>query len=171
MTHKYRAKPIYYDLLKNEQLTRNEVDFYKDNYPSYYRDEIAFFASTFEFNVYQALLSKFSKSWIKLQHPVEIIGKGICYPKGKIWLADFAIVNPSSNFLIAIVEAKGVLTKDFVLTLASLESMQPQLFQKVHLVFSDVIPTQNQVIKRLFRSSHRDKILTLSELQAKSICS
>jgi hypothetical protein len=77
-------------------------------YPKTSQGNIVRFDSNFEYEVYQALTAWVNKSQIVTQYPVEIIPPGICYPKGKIWKADFAITAYRSDRVIALVEAKGI---------------------------------------------------------------
>lgn len=159
---KYRAKPLYYchqtcAVIKPDRVKKLSVSAKKS---------LTYFASSHEFNVYRVLLESGLYSQIELQPQIEVIPPGIttCYPKGKYWKADFmTCVNSKPTMLV---EAKGMLTKDFLLTLALLELNNLELFNKLWIIFPTVIPA-NLIIKRLQKTAMKERILTLGGFQKK----
>ena len=159
---KYRAKPLYYchqaqkfiEPKQVKQLNKSE------------QKSLTYFASRHEFDVYKVLFETGLRSKIELQPKVEIIPPKVttCYPSGKYWKADFMARIDSKPVML--VEAKGVVTKDFMLTLSLLELNNQELFNKLWLIFPNSIP-QNLLIKRLQQTTMKEKVLTLKQFRKK----
>lgn len=159
---KYRAKPLYYC-----QQTKQIIESKQAKQLSKLEQKsLTYFASRHEFNVYRCLLEAGFCSEIQLQPKIEIIPPNTisCYPKGKYWKADFmTIVNSQPAMLV---EAKGVITKDFLLILALLELNNQELFSRLWIIFPTVIPN-NLPIKRLLKTAMKERILTLKNFREK----
>ena len=158
LVNKYRAKSLYVSKVNNQVIELEQVK----NYP---KNTLVYFASQHEYLVYLALL-KLSKSYsIEHQYNVSIIPpyRGMCFPNGKTWKVDFAV--KKDNEITMLVEAKGKLSCDFPLILALLELNNLQLFSKLWLVFPVQIP-KNSILKRLQKTSMKQKIITRKQLEA-----
>jgi hypothetical protein len=158
-TNKYKAKSVYYLPGEHRVIFASEVNKTDIATKKYY-----FFPSLHELNVYLALLPLLEKGYtIKNQSPIELIKPNelITYPNGRYWVADFVLSGNSGMSYQMVIEAKGVMTKDFVLLLALLEQNNKQAFDNLWLVFSS-IPKQNRVIQGLLKTPMKDRIHTLT---------
>ena len=149
--NKYNATGVYYNLEKRKTLTEGEIYYYRklNCYQREKRHEIVFFASKFEFKVFQALSEIFGHDNILPQHHVPIIFPGKCYPFGKEWAIDFAIKPARSRTTGLFVEAKGMCTQNFLHNLAMLEANNPRVFEKLVIVFDTSIPIKHSIIANL----------------------
>ncbi len=161
--NKYQARSVYWNVE-----TQTVVDRASWSIP-YQKSgklppNIVYFASTFEFKVYQALVDLYGVNSVIHQYPLPIISKCKCYPLGQDWRIDFAI-KPSIKeaFPTMLVEAKGYPTETFTKNLAFLEQTNPTAFERFYLLFHKAIPKGNKLIKNLLSTDVKDRILTLSQ--------
>ena len=169
--NKYKAHPVYWDRETRSVITRASLPKHYQKYGKLNLPEhILYFASKFEFQVYQALVKLYGVNAVIHQYPLPIISEGKCYPIGKDWRIDFA-VKPSidSSFPIMLVEAKGRLTETFTRNLAFLEQTNPTAFARFYLLFHRAIPKGNKLIKNLMNTDVKDRILTLSQFLEKKV--
>ena len=173
LANKYKAHSVYWDLeaqsiVQKTDLLKRYQKYGKLNLP----EHISYFASKFEFQVYQALVKLYGVNAVIHQYPLPIISEGKCYPIGKDWKIDFA-VKPSidSSFPIMLVEAKGRLTETFTRNLAFLEQTNPTAFERFYLLFHRAIPQGNKLIRNLMSTDVKDRILTLSQFLQKQVTS
>ncbi len=171
LANKYKAHSLYWDLeaqsiVQKTDLLKRYQKYGKLNLP----EHISYFASKFEFQVYQALVKLYGVNAVIHQYPLPIISEGKCYPIGKDWKIDFA-VKPSidSSFPIMLVEAKGRLTETFTRNLAFLEQTNPTAFERFYLLFHRAIPQGNKLIRNLMSTDVKDRILTLSQFLQKQV--
>lgn len=140
-----------YSKIETEQLSSSD------------KEKLIFFPSIHEFKVYRVLLSLTDKFLLEVHPSIEIIPPKVLetYPLGKRWTADFLLRDKANKSAVAIIEAKGAITREFPYILALLELHNKELFEKTWLIFPLKIPTHNQVIKRLMEKRfHRVETLT-----------
>jgi len=125
--NKYGAKPFFLGKeTGNRTVTRQDST-----------DE--FFASEYEYEVYQELLRWIPQEMIERQHKIMIKPKTFRYP-AMYWTADFAILDPRINSdgtarkPLAVIEAKGFVTNDFKVRIKLLEYVQPILYSRLIIV-------------------------------------
>lgn len=163
---KYSAKPVFYNLKSQTVLTSEYAERYRENGRIKLSRDIHKFDSTHEFKVYLHLARIYGARRIVLQHPIQVVPKGLCYPNGKNWRVDFAINNyPNLHKIDYFVEAKGMFTTEFAYTLALLEQNDPESFSKLRIVFGKSLPTKNRIITALLKTGYRPNLLILSELR------
>ena len=114
---KYKSRKVYFDIRTQQLLTSNDARGIKKELTS----DLICFDSKHEYEVFKTLVGRNDYS-LYLQHSLQLIPSDTsdCYPNGKKWRVDFLIQNNSQT--IAIVEAKGFITKDFPYILTLLES-------------------------------------------------
>ena len=168
--NKYGAKTVYFSHNLNRQLLPDEVTVYTNRFIQ--PPEIAKFGkvlkldSKLEFQVFQILNSSYLVSDIIPHYPIDILlpNQSRCYPNGKKWKVDFLAKGHHKEVLM-VVEAKGVVTRDFPWTLINLEREKPELFQKLWLVFNRI--PSNNLIKNLRKTvDNYPKIVTLSQFKS-----
>lgn len=165
-TPKYKAKAVYFDSNRRVVIAENEAERYRVKGKLKLRDGIIRFDSQHEFKVYLELCRMYGAEMVDRQYKVQIYSSGLCYPKGKDWKVDFSIPCPSHpDRPEALVEAKGACLSEFAYTLSALEQLQPDLFDRLFIVFSDRIPVENKVISSLMNSNYEYRLLTLKELK------
>ncbi len=144
---KFSAKSLYYHPQSQQFYSKIETK----QLNSLARRELIFFPSTHEFKVYRALLSLADKFFLEVHPKVQIIPPKVLktFPQGKKWTVDFLLRDKDDRTITALIEAKGIISKDFPLILALLELHNKELFDKTWLIFPSKIPTQCQVIKNL----------------------
>ena len=163
---KYKARAVFWDTKQEIVIDSSEVERYRIKDRLKLPEHITRFDSQHEFKVYLRLCWMYGEHRIKRQHPIEVVPPGRCYPKGKTWKVDFAITTSWSNPKIShYVEAKGALLPEFVNTLVQLEIAQPNVFEKLSIVFGRSIPTENKVIHSLSYRNHVPYFCTLEELK------
>jgi hypothetical protein len=167
---KYRSKAVFWDLQKRIVISRESAIRHRLGDSTKLPKHIVRFDSIHEFTVYLELSRIYGHHRIVRQYPLHIFPKSVCYPNGKTWRVDFAITAEGmsrtfSNF----VEAKGVMMREFRVTLGCLEQNNSNAFQRLSMVFPKRIPTECALIKTLSRSERRDMLLTLPELRQLSI--
>lgn len=125
---KYKASPLYYSPQTHQVLSAKEAKGLNTG-------NLFYFASKHEFSVYQTLLPLTYKYSLRLQSPIELVKPNLLstYPNGRMWIADFELRDEDSTLMV--IEAKGVLTKDFSLVLALLELNNQEFFNNLWLVF------------------------------------
>lgn len=167
---KYRSKAVFWDLQKQIVISKQRANEHRLGASTRLPEHIVRFDSIHEFAVYLELSRIYGHHRIVRQYPLPIIPKSICYPTGKTWRVDFAITaeNKSRTFT-NFVEAKGVMMREFRMTLACLEQNNFPAFARLSMVFPKAIPTECVLVKTLSRSSHQDMLLTLPELRRLSI--
>jgi hypothetical protein len=163
---KYQSKVVFWDRNKQAVICKVTADKYrlenKDKLPDY----IFRFDSTHEFCVYLELVRMYGDVRVVRQHPLEIFPKSFCYPNGKKWKVDFAIINNAvPDYPIRYVEAKGMLLNEFRCTLGAFEQNDLDRFKRLRLVFPKAIPVETNLIKALFYSDRQSMLLTLPELK------
>lgn len=170
MTAKYKAKYVYWDLVKRVVLSPIDIEIYRCNDKLKLPERIVRFDSQHEFKVYLELCRMYASDLIKLQVPVEILPPCNCYPKGKRWRLDFAIINSKNRGVIDFyVEAKGMVHPEFPDNLAMLEINNPYEFEKLYIVFPQRIPNKTKVIKSLRDNGFDDAFMTLNQLKKREI--
>ena len=168
MTSKYKAKPVYFSHRLGRQLSFTEIQFcsnkliqplQKAKYGTVIR-----FDSQLEYKVYRALLSSPSVSTIIPHHQIELIptNNSRIFPNGKTWKIDFLAKGQHKEPLF-LVEAKGMIQRDFPFILNLLEQNRPELFNKLWIVF-DRVPTSKLLVKNL-RKNKVPRIVTLREFE------
>ena len=167
MKTKYTAKHVYWDrsLLRviNSSSLIDSASGSRKKLP----ENIIRFDSIHEFKVYRELTRMFGAACVDCQVKLNILLPCICYPNGKTWKVDFGVKYFDSVDEYAFyVEAKGVFLPEFGTTLAMLEQFDPDEFDKVRIVFSRAIPKDNRVVKALLKTSFKENLYTLSELEA-----
>lgn len=168
--NKYGAKGVYWNISQRRCLSKEEVRSYRSRNKKSSND-LLYFASRFELNVYQHLIDLFGFHAVICQYPISLFPPGQCYPKGKQWRIDFAIKpNRCTKEPLMLIEAKGLPTEAFLTNLATLEALHPHLFNSLYLLFDKIIPQKNKVISNLLKARHskaykyaKDRILLLDE--------
>jgi hypothetical protein len=167
---KYKSKAVFWDLNKLIVISKERADECRFENNNKLPSHIVRFDSTHEFTVYLELSRIYGYHRIVRQHPLEIFPASVCYPRGKTWKVDFAIIAKTPPFAFTnFVEAKGVMMREFRGTLACLEQNNFEAFEKLSMVFPRTIPTDCTLVKTLFRSKHRNMLLTLPELRQLNI--
>lgn len=154
---KYRAKALYLNISTNEIIEANKIDnFSKDT-------RLVYFASRYEYRVFLALQNCFDFHLIEHQKKIEVIPKNriTCFPNGKYWKVDFAVKRKNNSRML--IEAKGCLTKEFLMNLTLLELNNQECFNRLWIVFPRKIPN-NLILKRLLKTSMENRIMTLERL-------
>lgn len=165
-TLKYKAKAVFFDREKRIVIDPAEVCQYRAgkrlNLPSH----IIRFDSQHEFGVYLELCRMYGAGRVVRQFPIQIYQPGCCYPKGKMWKVDFAILTGGvSRTPFAFVEAKGAFLPEFGFTLAALEQLHPRLFGDLYIVFGASIPVRNEIVSSLFKTEADYRLFTLKEMK------
>lgn len=164
--HKYHSKYVFWDKLNQRVINAHEADKLRSGKQDTLPKHIRRFDSLHEFKVYLELIRIYGIQRIKTQVHVNILPRGLCFPRGKTWKVDFAITeSDDSHFAYKYVEAKGLITREFIYTLACLETYKPNIFHNLHLVFVRSIPIENNMIKSLTKSHWNNHMLTLKDLQ------
>jgi hypothetical protein len=167
---KYKSKAVFWDLNKLIVISKQRADEYRFENNKKLPTHIVRFDSTHEFAVYLELSRIYGHRRIVRQYPLEIFPASVCYPKGKTWKVDFAIISSKPPFSFTnFVEAKGVMMREFRGTLACLEQNNFEAFEKLSMVFPRAIPTDCTLVKTLSRSEYRTMLLTLPELRQLNI--
>ena len=159
--NKYKAKPVYYDLVHNNVVSHLEIESYrikgKLNTPPW----IHRFDSQHEFKVYLKLVDMYEPEAVQLQIPILLFPKSFCHPNGKYWKVDFMVTNPKNLLeVLFYVEAKGIITKEFEFILSVLEHHDPDTFTNLHLVFPNKLPTNNRLLKSIQKTDFSQRIYT-----------
>ncbi len=167
MKNKYRAKAVFYSHSLYRALTEHEIKIYQTCVNNPY-GVITKFDSKLEFKVFQVLQNCPLVSDIIPHHQIRLIPKNSSsiFPNGKTWKVDFLVQGKQDKPLF-LVEAKGIISRDFPFLLNLLEQNQPELFNKLWLVFNDKIPTSKLLVKNLRKSKSSLKLVTLKEFQQK----
>jgi hypothetical protein len=164
-TPKYKAKAVYFDSRKRVVIGKDEAERYRVKGKLKLPDDISRFDSQHEFKVYLELCRIYGAERVVRQCPVRIYPPGLCYPKGKTWKIDFGIACSILPWEIEhYVEAKGAFLPEFAHTLASLETLDYEIFHSLYLVFPESIPKGNRIIRSLTTSKYQHRLLTLEEL-------
>lgn len=163
---KYKSISVYWDVFSRTVVPRERIEKYRIGRKIRLPLHILHFASKHEFSVYLELLKVFPSSQIIPQCPIQILPPSKCYPNGKKWKVDFAIKKPSPELgVIALVEAKGIVTREFLFSICCFEQSQhSELFDRLWLVFpTDNFP-RNQLIKNLQKSDFGDRIIATKDI-------
>lgn len=164
--NKYNAKHVFWNTV-NQCVTPVELanslrSGKQKRLPKY----ITRFDSQHEFRVYLELIRMYGVERIDTQVPVEIIPPSNCFPSGKKWKVDFGIKDEGFlGIYDHYVEAKGLITREFVYTLGCLEQIDPYAFFDTYLVFTDKIPLKNKIVKNLWKSKAVNNLMTLKQLK------
>jgi hypothetical protein len=165
-TIKYQSKAVFWDRNRQIVINKLEADKLRPGEGLKLPSRIIRFDSTHEFKVYLELIRMYGDSNVVRQHPLQIFPKSACYPRGKTWRVDFAILTDSSPYTFShFVEAKGLMLPEFRCVLASLEQNNREAFNRLTLVFPRAIPLDNNLICSLHRSEHWQHLLALPELE------
>jgi hypothetical protein len=165
------AKAVYYNPFIKKVVT---PEFYNNSCDLQgMREQYIFFASKLELRTYQMLVDNFGIARVYRQYPIQLFEKGLCYPKGLFWRVDFVVLRDTSrwNFIDPfpiqyLVESKGIVERAFRYQLTALESYQPELFEKLYVVFGSSFPSID-IIKNLQRSTVKDRILSFNDAVSK----
>ena len=169
--NKYNAQGVYWNCNERREPTHKELSHYLSlgKYQRTKVNDIVYFASRFELELYLELIGIFGFNYVIHQYSIPLFPEGRCYPRGRNWTIDFAIKKPREKSLLMLVESKGYPTEAFLSNLATLEAVDPLLFSKLTIVFRSDIP--NFLILQNLRETndhHRfGKVLTLSEFKEK----
>lgn len=128
--HRYHAKPLFY--------CPSSESIYPVNCKP--KDAI-FFASTFEFEVYQQLLLLVGKQNLELQVPIKIKDKTDAYP-AIYWRCDFRIRKPFSRGEYLNIEAKGIPTREFKRNIQYVELFSPNEFKQLLIIGGENSPAR-----------------------------
>ena len=164
--NKFKAKYVYWDSKNQRVIDCYEADKLRFGKQDTLPKHIRRFDSRHEFKVYLELIRIYGIRRIKTQVHINLLPRGLCFPRGKTWKVDFAIVEHyDQSVYCKYVEAKGMITREFVYTLACLEAYKPIIFNNLSLVFTRNIPKDNSVIRALSKTHWNDNLLTLEILQ------
>ncbi|MDJ0650292.1 MAG: hypothetical protein QNJ60_16485 [Xenococcaceae cyanobacterium MO_188.B19] len=169
MKNKYKAHPVYFSHSLGRSLSIDEVEIYESRHillsDSAKLGTVIKFDSQLEFKVFQVLNSSSLVSSIIPHHQVKLIPKNTShvFPGGKTWKVDFLVKGQHKEPLF-LVEAKGIIQRDFPFILNLLEQNRPELFNKLWIVFNDKVPTSKLVVKNL-RKNRTPKLVTLREFK------
>ena len=170
MNSKYNTKLVFWNAQTSSVIAKQQADAQRDKQKGRLPEHIYRFDSVLEFQVYLHLNSMYPSHRIKRQVPVTLIPSGKCHPKGKKWRIDFAITYSScDSSVMHYIEAKGRITPEFRNTLPILEITNPDVFNKLFLVFGRKIPTENRVVNNLLSTklvSHVYSFQTFTKLKA-----
>jgi len=165
-TPKYKAKPVFWDSRQRIVVSPETASIIRKHDKSKDYDHIWRFDSTHEFKVYLELVRICGKEKVVRQHPLCIIPRSYCYPSGKTWRVDFAIVNHLAiGGYSHYIEAKGAFLPEFTAVLSSLEQNDRTAFDRVHIVFTDKIPSTNRVLNALKKGWESSRLITLKQLE------
>lgn len=158
---KYKSVAVYWDGLKRRVITKDEVEKYRLGNKVRLPLHILYFSSRHEFTVYLELLKVFPSERIIVQYPVEVLPPSACYPRGKTWKIDFAVLSKGEEQkVIALIEAKGCVTVDFAFSIACFEQRNKSWFNKLWLVFDKSSKASHRLIKNLCKTDMRHRIVT-----------
>ena len=172
MGNKYKAQAVYHHLEWDRPMNPFELEKFRNlSNKSLKAHNILYFASRFEYRVYQHLVELFGAESVVCQCPVSIYPASKCCPNGKNWTVDFMVrANRERKRSVMFVEAKGMVTNTFMDNLIALEMFNQQVFNCLYVLFESAIPTKNRIIKNLLKSqgenqpNHPSKrILTLDK--------
>ncbi|NJL51411.1 MAG: hypothetical protein HC930_02900 [Hydrococcus sp. SU_1_0] len=165
-TPKYKSQAVFWNTVTNVVVPKQSVEQYRKGNRLELPRCIERFDSQHEFKVYLELVRMYGAECIIKQYPLEIIAPGYCYPKGKLWKVDFAILQTPASYAPSLyVEAKGVFLPEFGHTLASFEQTDPETFYQLFVVFTDKLPIENLVVKNLLKSPCKNQLMTLKQLK------
>lgn len=165
-TLKYQSKAVFWDRQRQIVINKLEANKRRQGQGLKLPNHIFRFDSTHEFRVYLELIRMYGDSNVARQYPLQIFPASACYSKGKTWRVDFAVNTPSdSRTFNRFVEAKGLMLPEFRCALASLEQNNPFAFKMLRIVFPKTLPLDNNLVRSLRRSEHRDSLLTLPQLE------
>lgn len=163
---KYKAKHVFWDSKKEVVKNEHDINIYRCQGKLKLPEHIWRFDSCHEFKVYLELKRIYGADRIVRQYKLQILPPGDCYPKGKHWRVDFAVIGNKGAFSYDFfVEAKGAFLPEFATTLACLELHDINSFIRTFIVFNGTVPIKNQVVKALLKSAKTKRILTLQELE------
>ncbi len=163
---KYRAKHVYWDSKNCIVLGSDKIEQWRINGKLELPDHIWRFDSQHEFKVYLQLVRIFGVDRIVRQYKLQVMPPSCCFPSGKHWRVDFAIISktPLGGYSHYI-EAKGAFLPEFGNVLSNLELNNSRVFNRTWIIFTEQIPTRNKVVKTLSKTEHKSRLLTLKELE------
>ena len=165
-TPKFKAKPVFWDTKDKVVRSGIDIEIYRCHGKLKLPEHIWRFDSQHEFKVYLELVRIFGADRIKRQHLLTIIPRGKCYPNGKNWKVDYAILSDFEHIEYShFVEAKGAFLPEFATTLALVEDKEPWAFDNLFVIFNAKPPANNRVIKSLLKTDFKDHLLSLKELE------
>lgn len=165
-TMKYKSSRVFWDSLNQKALGHTELETYRKGKHFKLPNHVHRFDSQHEFLVYLELVRLYGEDRVVCQHRIEIFPVSYCYPKGKDWKVDFAIKNKCRPYEMSVYfEAKGMFLPSFGFTLAAFEQLDPDEFEKLHIVFSRSIPLGNRIVTSLLDSEMGDNLMTLKQLK------
>lgn len=166
---KFRAKVVYWNLVTKNVVSAQSIEQYRVNDRLKLPNCICRFDSQLEFKVYLELVRMYGSKNVIRQYPLEIFPESYCYPKGKVWKIDFAIKRVSNAYLPSLfVEAKGAFLPEFAVTLAAFEALNPDDFNRVHIIFGNTFPKESRVFKNLLKCPIADQMMTINQLKEKN---
>ena len=164
---KYKAKVVYWDSKRQITISHENALKWKMENKGKLPKFIYRFESTHEFLVYLELVRMFGAERIVRQHKLHIFPPSACYPHGKVWRVDFAILTLSyGEDFDFYVEAKGLFLPDNRVTLACLEQYNFAAFNRLRIVFTNNIPIEHRLVASINRSDYSRMLLTLPQLKA-----
>jgi hypothetical protein len=163
--NKYKATSVWYDSVTQEIVSSLDIYEARKRKDSHFLQRCLNFDSYHEYQVFLNLRRLFNSSNydIHCHSPFLIIKPAIVFPRGKTWKIDF-VVTTKDQQVVALVEAKGVITKDFPLILACLEINQPKLFNELFLVFNNSGKTTKKWLKTLKDTSFGSRIVDIQSM-------
>ena len=165
-TPKYKSKFVYWDIFYQHVVSQENIEAYRQQGQLKLPENIWRFDSQHEFKVYLQLVRIFGAGRIVRQYELEIIPRGLCYPSGKTWRVDFAIISqPPTGGFSHYIEAKGGILPGFAMVLACLETHNVDAFDKTYVIFTRCVSTTNRVIKALLKTPVGRRLITLKQLE------
>ena len=120
---KYKSRCVYWDLTKQVVIDPQDIKVYRQQGRLKLPNHLIRFDSVHEYKVYLELCRIYGANRIIRQYQLDILPPCFCYPKGKKWRVDFAILSSTSQGgYFCFVEAKGAFLPEFAHTLACLEA-------------------------------------------------
>lgn len=163
---KYSAKYVYWDTQKQVVLPPSDIEIHRYNGRLKLPKHIVRFDSHHEFRVYIELCRMYGSKCISRQYKVKTIEPCTCYPTGKYWKVDFAVSLPGSMFFYDyLIEAKGVITSEFINNLVLIEQTGFEAFESLYIVFPHIVPANNKVIKALQNNGWEQRLFTFKQFR------
>jgi len=103
-----------------------------------------FFASKLELETYKVLVDCFGFNRVRCQQSF-LIKPGTDIYKPLHWCIDFVVYDRAESQVILLIESKGMMTEVFKLKLALFQYWNPDLYNKLALVFGDDKPHKLRV--------------------------
>ncbi len=160
--HKYNARATWFDTKLGTMVEPQVIRKAREEKNRELLSRCIYFASKLEMATYLQLRKYFPADMIKVQQPICITASNTSAAGIKSWRVDFTIIDGKK--ILALVEAKGVITENFPYILTLLEQNNLTCFQKLYLVFRR-IPKGNKTLIALQKAGLGSHILVVSELR------